>query len=159
MFKKSGTLRAPDALRSFVFSFAIRVLKSELRSKSARAWLSFRRPETLVAFRSELIDMESRDLLRRFYELLNRLTPRNRLVFALRHLESMTLEEVATHMDLSLSTVKRALSRATDQLSRWIEADAGLAHVLEEGGWRRATSIREGEATSRPRAPRAVVAT
>ena len=45
-----------------MFSFAIRVLKSELRSKSARAWLSFRRPETLVAFRSELMDLESRGI-------------------------------------------------------------------------------------------------
>ena len=140
VFKKAGTLREPEALRSFVFSFAIRVLKTELRSRSARAWLSFCRPETLVALRTELIDVESRDLLRRFYALLNRLSPRSRLVFALRHLESMTLEEVAVHMQLSLSTVKRALSRATDQLSCWIEADAGLVCVLEEGGWRRATS-------------------
>jgi RNA polymerase sigma-70 factor (ECF subfamily) len=139
VFKKSKTLRAPECLRSFVFSFAIRVLKTELRSKSARSWLSFCRPETFVTVHGELIDMESRDLLRRFYALLDRLTPRNRLVFALRHLESMTLEEVATHMEMSLSTVKRALSRATDQLARLIEADAGLAHVLEGCGWRRAT--------------------
>ena len=142
VFKKSKTLRAPEALRSFVFSFAIRVLKTELRSKSARSWLSFCRPEAFVAVRGELVDIESRDLLRRFYALLDRLAPRNRLVFALRHLESMTMEEVAAHMGLSLSTVTRALARATDQLSRWIEADAGLARVLEENGWKAAS--REG---------------
>jgi DNA-directed RNA polymerase specialized sigma24 family protein len=48
----------------------------------------------------------------------------------------MTLEEVAAHMDLSLSTVKRALDRATDKLSRWIEAEPSLAGLLENGGWR-----------------------
>ena len=81
--------------------------------------------------------MESRDLLRRFYALLDRLAPRNRLVFALRHLESMTVEEVAAHMEIPISTVKRALERATTKLACWIEADPGLAGYLDEKGWLR----------------------
>lgn len=136
VFAKARTLRAPERLRSFVFSFAIRLLKTELRRKATRAWLSFHRPEALVDLGAELTDMESRDLLRRFYSLLDRLAPRHRLVFVLRHLESMTLEEVAEHMDLSVSTVKRVLDRATDKLSRWIEADPGLAGFLDSGAWR-----------------------
>jgi RNA polymerase sigma-70 factor (ECF subfamily) len=135
VFAKAATLREPDRLRSFIFSFAIRLLKTELRKKSARAWLSFHRPETLVDLSAAPTDMESRDLLRRFYVLLDRLAPRHRLVFVLRHLEHMTLEEIAVHMDLSLSTVKRALDRATDKLSRWIEADPELAGFFGEG-WR-----------------------
>src|SRR5438045_2735172 len=125
LFAKRDTLRAPDRLRCFIFSFAIRLLKTELRRRKARSWLSFQQPETLVDLGGELTDMESRDLLRRFYGLLDRLTPRNRLVFALRHLESMTVDEVATHMNVSVSTVKRALERATARLARWIEADPG----------------------------------
>jgi RNA polymerase sigma-70 factor (ECF subfamily) len=137
VFAKARTLREPERLRSFVFSFAIRVLKTELRAKKARAWLSFHRPETLVDLGGELTDMESREALRRFYALLDRLAPRHRLVFALRHLESMTLEEVAAHMELSLSTVKRLQERATSKLSRWIEADAGLAGFLDDKGFLR----------------------
>jgi RNA polymerase sigma factor (sigma-70 family) len=136
VFAKAKTLREPERLRSFVFSFAIRVLRTELRRRKTRAWLSFQRPETLVDLGSEPTDMESRDLLRRFYALLDRLTPRHRLVFALRHLESMTVEEVAAHMDLSISTVKRALDRASDKLSRWVEADAALGGFVDSG-WRR----------------------
>lgn len=136
VFAKSKTLRAPERLRSFVFSFAIRVLKTELRRKRTRAWLSFHQPESLVDLGAELTDMESRDLLRRFYALLDRLAPRYRLAFALRHLESMTVEEVAAHMELSVSTVKRALDRATGKLSGWIEADPGLAGFLTDEGWR-----------------------
>jgi len=134
VFVKARTLRAPERLRSFIFSFAIRLLKTELRRRRTRAWLSFHRPETLVDVGGELMDMESRDLLRRFYALLDRLAPRHRLVFALRNLESMTVEEVAAHMGLSISTVKRALERATDKLSIWIEADPGLAAFLDEKG-------------------------
>jgi RNA polymerase sigma-70 factor, ECF subfamily len=137
LFAKAKTLREPDRLRSFIFSFAIRVLKSELRQRRTRAWLSFHRPESLVDFGAELTDMESRDHLRRFYALLDRLAPRHRLVFALRHLESMTVEEVAANMELSVSTVKRALERATDKLSRWLAADPGLAGFLDGRGWPR----------------------
>ena len=137
VFAKADTLRIPEQLRSFIFSFAIRLLKTELRRKRTRAWLSFHRPETLVDLGGELMDMESRDLLRKFYALLDRLSPRHRLVFALRHLESMTLDEVATHMELSISTVKRALERATSKLACWIEADPGLAGFLDERGWLR----------------------
>ena len=134
VFAKARTLRAPERLRSFIFSFAIRLLKTELRRRRTRAWLSFHRPETLVDVGGELMDMESRDLLRRFYALLDRLAPRHRLVFALRYLESMTVDEVAAHMELSISTVKRALERATSKLSLWIEADPGLAGFLDEKG-------------------------
>jgi RNA polymerase sigma-70 factor (ECF subfamily) len=134
VFAKARTLREPDRLRSFVFSFAIRVLKTELRRKRARAWLSFRQPELLADVGGELTDMESRDLLRRFYALLDRLSPRHRLVFALRHLESMTVEEVAAHLELSVSTVKRAQERATSKLSIWIEGDPGLAEFLDDKG-------------------------
>ncbi|HWJ54688.1 MAG TPA: sigma-70 family RNA polymerase sigma factor [Vicinamibacterales bacterium] len=135
LFAKRETLRAPDRLRSFVFSFAIRLLKTELRRKKTRAWLSFHRPETLVDVCRDVTDMESRDLLRKFYALLDRLAPRHRLVFALRHLESMTVEQVAAHMELSVSTVKRALDRATTKLTRWIDADPGLAAYVAEQGW------------------------
>ena len=137
LFAKRETLRAPDRLRSFVFSFAIRLLKTELRRKKTRAWLSFHRPETLVDVCRDVTDMESRDLLRKFYALLDRLAPRHRLVFALRHLESMTVEQVAAHMELSVSTVKRALDRATAKMSCWIEADPGLAAHFDEQGWPR----------------------
>jgi RNA polymerase sigma-70 factor (ECF subfamily) len=137
LFAKARTLHTPERLRSFIFSFAIRVVKTELRRKRTRAWLSFHRPETLVDLGGEPMDMEARDLLRRFYALLDRLAPRHRIVFALRHLESMTLEEVALHMELSISTVKRALERATTKLSHWIEADPGLAGFLDDKGWMR----------------------
>lgn len=140
LFARASTLREPERLRSFVFSFAIRVLKATLRSRKAKAWLSFQKPENLADIGADLVDMESRDLLRKFYSLLDRLSPRNRLAFVLRHIESMTVEEVAVHMELSPSTVKRALDRATRKLSRWIEADPGLAEFVAEfpdnGGWR-----------------------
>jgi RNA polymerase sigma-70 factor (ECF subfamily) len=136
-FRKIKTLREPDSMRSFVYSIAVRALKSELRRKRLRGWLTFHPPETLVDLTSRTMDMESRDLLRKCQTLLDRLSPRDRLVFILRRMESMTVEEIAAAMDLSLSTVKRSMAHASNRLLRWIAADPGLAGRLEAGRWER----------------------
>jgi len=135
VFRKAKTLREPEKLRSFVYSFAIFALKSELRRRKLRAWLSFLNPEALVDVGHRGVDMESRDLLRRFYVLLDRLSPRDRVVFSLKELESMTIDEIAGVMDLSVSTVKRSLGHATARLSRWILADPGLADAFDTSRW------------------------
>jgi RNA polymerase sigma-70 factor, ECF subfamily len=137
VFRKAKTLRQPDCLRAFVVSFAIRLIKNELRRKKTRAWLCFHEPDAFADLASGREDMESRDLLRRFYALLDRLGARDRMVFALRHMEHMTVEEAAAAMELSTSTVKRSLAHATSKLSRWIETDPGMASLLDEKGWGR----------------------
>jgi len=137
IFRKANTLREPDKLRSFVYSFAIFGLKSELRRRKLRSWLSFLAPEAMVELAHRSVDVESRDLLRRFYALLDRLSPRDRLVFSLKELESMTIEEIAEVMDLSVSTVKRSLAHGIARLSRWIMADSDLADVFDTRRWQR----------------------
>jgi len=132
VFRVIKTLQKPESLRSFVYSIAIRALKSHLRQRRLRAWLSFQRPETLVELRQVTLDVEARDLLRRFYALLDRLSTRERIVFVLRRVESMTVEEIAAAMELSPSTVKRSMTRASTRLSRWVDADPGLRGLVPE---------------------------
>lgn len=134
VYRKAKTLREPDKLRSFVYSFAVRELKYHLRRKRLRAWLSFEQPAALVDWQDDRgLDIESRDLLRKCHALLNRLAPRERLVFMLRRVESMTVEEIAETMELSESTVKRSMTKASARLARWIQSDPGLDGLLEEG--------------------------
>jgi RNA polymerase sigma-70 factor (ECF subfamily) len=128
--RKAKTLREPDRLRSFIVSFAIRVLKWDLRRRRVQSWLTFQPAEALADVVRVSLDVESRDMLRRFYALLSRLGARERLVYALRHVESMTIEETAQAMDLSVSTVKRLQERATEQLSEWSETDFELTGLL-----------------------------
>lgn len=137
VFSKAKTLQKPASLQSFIVSFAIRILKWELRRKKARAWLSFQQPETCADLLSQTMDIESRELLRKFYAMLERLAPCEHIVFALRHLESMTVEEIAQAMALSVSTVKRSLERGTRQMSRRTVAALEMAGLLEgKGCWR-----------------------
>ena len=131
VFRKAQTLRAPNRLRSFVYSFAIRVLKSELRRRKRRRWLTFLSSPAEDPPDLRSADVESRDLLRRFNALLDRLSARDRLVFVLRRMEAMTVEEIAGVTDLSISTVKRAMAHASARLSHWIESDPGLAGVAK----------------------------
>jgi RNA polymerase sigma-70 factor (ECF subfamily) len=126
VFRKAKTLRDPDSLRSFIYSFAVRVLKAELRRRKVRGWLPFLpAPPLDLGFRT--LDVEGRDHLKKLYALLDRLTPRDRLVFVLRRMDEMTVDEIAATMEISISTVKRSMAHASSRLSRWIEADPGLA--------------------------------
>jgi len=135
VFRKAKLLREPDSLRSFVYACAIRALKTELRRRKLRAWLRFDKPEVLACLGSRTMDVESRDLLRKFHGLLERLTARDRLVFVLRRMESMTVEEIAASMEISESTVKRSMAHASSRLSHWINADPGLAGLLDGERW------------------------
>jgi len=136
VFRRARTLREPDKLRSFVYSFVIRVLKSELRRRKRRRLLFFGPPSS-AEDPADLgaADVESRELLLRFNVLLSRLNPRDRLVFELRRMEAMTTQEIAATMDLSISTVKRAMAHASNRLAHWVELDPGLSGLVDEKRW------------------------
>jgi RNA polymerase sigma-70 factor (ECF subfamily) len=123
LFSRIGTLRKPEALRSFVISFAIRIVKLELRRRRARRWLTLSETGDVPDEQLLVMDAESRYALRRLYALLDRLSTRERLVLVLRHVEGMTLEEIAEAMELSLATVKRALRRASMRVSQLVDSD------------------------------------
>ena len=127
VYRKVRTLREPDSFRNFVYTCALRVLQTELHRKKMRSWLSFEQPEALDCHSCGTPDMEARDLLRRFYRLLDRLAPRDRVVFVLRRVESMSIEEIAATMETSESTVKRSLAHASSRLSRWMDDKPLLA--------------------------------
>ena len=121
VYRKVRTLREPDSFRNFVYTCALRVLQTELHRKKIRSWLSFEQPDVLDCQGSGTLDVEARDLLRKFYRLLERLAPRDRIVFVLRRVESMSVEEIAAATETSESTVKRSLARASNHLSRWMD--------------------------------------
>jgi RNA polymerase sigma-70 factor, ECF subfamily len=127
VYRKIRTLREPDRFRSFIYTAALRVLQTELHRKRVRAWLSFERPEVLDLLGCEPLDIESRDLLRKLYVALGRLAARDRIVFVLRRVESMSIEDIAAHMGISESTAKRSLAHASSRLSHWLDDEPRLA--------------------------------
>ena len=128
LFSRIGTLRKPEALRSFIISFAIRIVKWELRRRRARRWLTLSETGDVPDEQLLVMDAESRYAIRRLYTMLDRLGTRERLVLVLRHVEGMTLEEIAEAMELSLATVKRGLRRATLRVSQMVDSDDPKRH-------------------------------
>jgi RNA polymerase sigma-70 factor (ECF subfamily) len=137
VFRKAKTLRDPNRLRSFIYSFTIRSLKADLRRWKVRGWLPFLSAEVPPDLSCRASDFESRDLLAKLYTLLDRLTPRDRLVFVMRRMESMTVYEIAMTMEISVSTVKRSMAHASSRLSRWVAADPELAGLARKEHWGR----------------------
>jgi RNA polymerase sigma-70 factor (ECF subfamily) len=133
VFAKAAKIEKPEALKAFVMSVMIRTLKYELRRRRMRRWLVLSdtgQPPEAVTLAP---DHASRQLLRRFYAILDTLSAPARLVFVLRHIEGLTLDEVAEAMALSLATVKRRLSAATERLSALLEREPELARAM--GRW------------------------
>jgi RNA polymerase sigma-70 factor (ECF subfamily) len=133
LFSKVGGLRDQNALRSFVVSVTVRTLKWRLRRRRLRQWAHLTETGELPDRAVRGVDVD--EALRRFYALLDRLGAEDRLVFVLRRVDDMQLQDVAKAMKLSLATVKRRLRRADATLSRLMESEPVLVDYLRgEGG-------------------------
>lgn len=126
VFAKIGSLRDPRALGSFVFSVAVRTLKWELRRRRVRRIFHLSTTDDGPEPSVPPLDAESREALRRFYAILDRLSAQQRAAFVLRHVEGMKLEEIAVALGLSLATVKRRLHRASKLVDQCVEKDTTL---------------------------------
>jgi RNA polymerase sigma-70 factor (ECF subfamily) len=135
-FSSLPALRDVEALRSFIYSVALRTLRWELRRRRVRRILRLSDTGRLPDLPVRAVDSESRQILSRFYQLLENLTVNDRTVFVLRHMEGLKLEEIAQRLGVSLATVKRRASRASTEVSSLVEADGELAaHFREKGGF------------------------
>jgi len=135
-FARLPTLRDIGALRSFIYSVALRTLKWELRRRRVRRILHLSPDGQLPELPVRPADSEARQILARFYALLDRLGTNERTAFVLRHMEGFKLEEIAEHMGVSLATAKRWVSRGSERVSALVEDDRELASYARERGVR-----------------------
>lgn len=130
LFRKLPGLRDPTALRSFVYSITTRVALKELRRRRLHRWLELSPSGTLPEGITVPRDPGAPAALRRLYEILDELAPRDRTLFVLRNLEDMSLPELAQATGVSLATVKRRLKVAGDHVAQRAASDALLASYL-----------------------------
>jgi len=100
----------PAALRGWLMVVAVREARHRLRVRRLRA--VFRvddAPSYLDVADSSASPLE-RALLAEVYRLLDRVTIEGRLAWTLRHVQGMTLPEVAEHCACSLATAKRRIA-------------------------------------------------
>jgi RNA polymerase sigma-70 factor (ECF subfamily) len=131
VFQKASTLREPQALKAFVITVTAFTVRGELRRRWSRRWL--RRQGSSTGSVGQLVfhqDIESREALRRFYLILDRVGVQDRTAFVLRFIEGMPLEDVAVALDVSVATAKRRLARAWDRVVLLAERDTALVDYL-----------------------------
>jgi RNA polymerase sigma-70 factor (ECF subfamily) len=132
VFRALASLRDPSALRSYVYSSTLRMLRWHLRTRRLRRWIRLSESGNLPETVASGPPSEARDVLRRFYRVLDQLSANERTVFVLRHVEGLSLAEVARAAETSLATVKRRLRAATTRVSELAQRDPELAgYVLK----------------------------
>jgi RNA polymerase sigma-70 factor, ECF subfamily len=131
VFDRIGGLRDLGALRSFVYSVTIRVVRWEIRRAQSR-----RRRQAEVLLHQEgpeavNVDPETRDLLARVQVVLDGMPAKERAVFVLRHVEGQEIAEIAQGLEVSLSTAKRLLKRGIRRIEKGIDVDVRLSDLLK----------------------------
>jgi len=109
-FRQVGGLRSPEALTEWLRIIAVGVAQNRIRSRRRNRWLMFFAPEQLP----EPVPLgahgaEASQALRAVYALLDGMPAHERVAFSLRHIEDMTVPEIAKSIGVSESTAKRRL--------------------------------------------------
>ena len=131
VFDRVTGLRDPSALRSFIYSVTIRVVRWEIRRAQSRRRRQAAAVENRDGPEAVTIDPETRDLVARAQAVLDGLPARERAVFVLRHVEGKELSEIAEGLEISLSTAKRWLKRGTRRIEAGMDRDTRLSTLLK----------------------------
>jgi len=133
-FASLSKLRDYTALRAFLYSTAVNILKWELRRRRVRRMVLLSPTGHLPDSPIDGDDSEARAALTRFHALLDRLGTDDRTAFVLRQVEGLSFDEVVEVMGESMSTAKRRVARASIEMSRLIENDPDLAVYFDRRG-------------------------
>jgi RNA polymerase sigma-70 factor, ECF subfamily len=137
VFVRLPSLRDPAALRAFVLSVAMNVLKWELRRRWVRRKVRVSESGTLPEVESTSTDAEARQALRRCYRIFDTLPTNERLAFVCRYMEEMTIDETAAALAVSVSTAKRWVRGGAAKVADQVASDPDLrglfANELYEG--------------------------
>jgi len=134
VFVRIPSLRDPTALRAFVLSFAMNVLKWELRRRWVGRKIGLSMSGTLPDVEDASVDTEARDALRRCYRILDSLPTSDRLAYVLRYMEGMTIDEVSAALGVSTSTAKRWVNRGAAKVAAEVASDPDLERFFAEEG-------------------------
>jgi RNA polymerase sigma-70 factor (ECF subfamily) len=124
-------LADPAALRGWLGSIAVFTARARMR-KRARARLCQLMPEgELPEVEQEPLPPEVDEALQATSRVLDRMPRDERVMFVRRFVEGMELAEIAKAEEISLSTVKRRLSRAASRFSSLASREPSLEEWLQ----------------------------
>jgi RNA polymerase sigma-70 factor, ECF subfamily len=131
-FAKLRDLRKHGSIRAFVTGIAFRRAREEIKRRRVR-----RTSANLVLHHlnelslARITDPDRRHAAGRLYCRMSHLSENDRSAYTLRFVEGLELNEIATALKISLSTVRRSIRRASEQLDRLVRNDPMLASFSE----------------------------
>jgi RNA polymerase sigma-70 factor (ECF subfamily) len=105
-------LQEPGSLRAWLTSIAVHSARALIRKRARRRILGLVDPERLDREIGPASGMETHEAVRALYAVLRTMPADERIVFALRFVEGMDLQEIANACAISRATVSRRLARA-----------------------------------------------
>jgi RNA polymerase sigma-70 factor (ECF subfamily) len=122
-------LRTPRMLKSWLAGIAV---------FTAQEWIRRRKrvgppvaPEHASAREAAAVSPETMEAFRSVVAVMNKLDDEDRLLFVLRFLEGMSLEEIAEACRLSISTARRRVIRAEERFRKLLSEFPALLERLE----------------------------
>jgi RNA polymerase sigma-70 factor (ECF subfamily) len=107
-----GKLRAPDAIKGWLATIAVRLVRRRLRLRRVRRFLGLDPEADYASLIDPAASPVDRLLVRAVYRVLDELPVADRLAFGLHHLQGEKLEAVARLCGCSCATAKRRIARA-----------------------------------------------
>lgn len=108
-------------IRSWLIGAASNLVNDHLRARYRRKLHSIEQEEQLAAPDSPEADLETRMQHQALRQAIQKLTPEQQHVLALRFAENYSLEQTAAHMRKSVNAVKALQFRAIETLKRLME--------------------------------------
>lgn len=138
-FRAINSFKGESSFYTWIRRITINCFLNRERGPFARWRSMFTQPDensTLLQNVSVEPSMENRVLLQQVFSALGQLTPRQRLIFLLKHQEGMSYEEIASVVGCSTGTAKKAVARALaklrDQLQLTVESNDCVPCVAGE---------------------------
>jgi RNA polymerase sigma-70 factor (ECF subfamily) len=130
VFKRLDELREPAALPGFIASVTLGVARNESRRRRIRSIVGLASPDEMPGTVVPGEQDEAREAVRALYRMLDGLGAEDRSLFVARYIEKMEITEVATVHGVSLSTVKRRLSRLALRVDARMESEPALVKYI-----------------------------
>ncbi len=129
-FRNVRSLREPAAVRGFLAGICVHVVRQEIARRRRARWLRLTDTGEAPEAPTPAPDVEARDLIARYYAVLDRLGATDRSIFTSRTIERLTLTEVAELHGISISTAQRRLARATKRVAAMVRQDPAMAALV-----------------------------
>ena len=124
-------LRTIENLSAWANRITVNAVRSQMRRGAVRRRFRARSgPEEHWV--SPLANTRTQLLLRRSFDKLERLCPKERIPFMLRRIQHLPLEEIAQLSGCSLATVKRRIARAEKHFAELCKQDVLLADYFRQ---------------------------